>query len=127
MATAIASYFSMRDELAVHDGLIFRGERVIVPQGMRKHIEKRHHLSHLGADSMERRARECVFWPGMAAEITQLAGDCEACQTLATAQQKETLKPIESILLWEKVGADLFSWSLGAAKTTSLSSEDRLL
>ena len=109
--TDIASYFSMRDELAVHDGLIFRGECVIVPQGMRKHIKKRLHLSHLGADSMVRRARECVFWPGMAAEIKQLAGDCEACQTLATAQQKETLMPIESILPWEKVGADLFSWS----------------
>ena len=108
--TDIASYFSMRDELAVHDGLIFRGECVIVPQGMRKHIKKRLHLSHLGADSMVRRARECDFWPGMEAEIKQLAGDCEACQTLATAQQKETLMPIESILPWEKVGADLFSW-----------------
>ena len=58
------------------------------------------------------RACECVFWPGMVAEIIkQLAGDCEAYQTLATAQQKETLMPIESILPWEKVGADLFSWS----------------
>ena len=105
--TDIATNFSMRDELAIHDGLIFRGECVIVPQGMRKHIKKRLLLSHLGV----RRARECVFWPGMTAKIKQLAGDCEACQTLATAQQKETLMPIESILPWEKVGADLFSWS----------------
>ena len=44
--TDIASYFSMRDDLAVHGGLIFRGECVIVPQGMRKHINKRLHLSH---------------------------------------------------------------------------------
>ena len=108
---AIVTFFSMRDELAVHDGVIFRGECVIVPQGMRKHIKKRLHLYHLGAVSMVRRARECVFWPGMAAEIKQLADDCEACQTLATAQQKETLMPIESILPLEKVGADLFSWS----------------
>ena len=86
--TDIASYFSMRDELAVHDGLIFRGECVIAPQGMRKHIKKRLHLSHLGADSVVREARECVLWPGMAAEIKQLAGDCEACKSLATAQQK---------------------------------------
>ena len=101
----------MRDELAVHYGLIFRGECVIVQQGMRKHIKKRLHLSRLGADSMVRRGM-CVFWRGMAAEIIkQLAGDCEACQTLATAQQNETLMPIESIIPWEKVGADLFSWS----------------
>ena len=109
--TDIASYLLMRDELAVHVGQIFRGECVIVPKGMRKHIKKRLHLSHLGADNMVRRARECVFWTEIAAEIKQLAGDCESCQTLATAQQKETLMPIESTLPWEKVGTDLFSWS----------------
>ena len=47
----------------------------------------------------------------MAAEIKQLASDCEACQTLTTVQQKETLMPIEFILPWETFGADLFSWS----------------
>ncbi|KAK2178789.1 hypothetical protein NP493_530g01012 [Ridgeia piscesae] len=35
----ISSYFAMRDELAIHDGLIFKGEHVVVPQGMRKDIE----------------------------------------------------------------------------------------
>ena len=44
-------------------------------------------------------------------EIEQLAGDCESCQTLATVPQKETLTQIESILPWEKVGTELFSWS----------------
>ena len=78
--TDIASYFSMRDEPAGHDGLIFRGECVIVLQGMRKNINKRLHLSHLGTGGMVRQARECVFWPGMAAEIKQIAGDCEACK-----------------------------------------------
>ena len=37
--TDIASYFSMRDELAVHDGLIFRGECVIVPRHAQAHQE----------------------------------------------------------------------------------------
>ena len=92
----IATYFSMLDELALYDDLIFRGggECVIVQQSMPRHIKKRLHLSHMGADSMVRRARVFVFWPGMAAEIKQLAGDCEACKTLATAPQKETLMPI---------------------------------
>ena len=44
-------------------------------------------------------------------DAVELAGDCESCQTLATAPQKETLTPIESILPCEKVGTDLFSWS----------------
>ena len=84
--TQTSAYFAMRDELVVNDGLIFKGERVIVPRGMRKQIKQRLYMSHLGADSMLRRARECVFWPGMAADIRQLAGDGEACQSLANAQ-----------------------------------------
>ena len=108
--TRIAAYFSMRDELAVFDGLIFRGDRVIVPQDMRPKVKERLHLSHLGSDSMLRRARECVFWPGMSADIKQLASDCESCQALAKAQQRETLMPIESTRPWEKVGTDLFFW-----------------
>ena len=47
----------------------------------------------------------------MASEIKQIAGDCEACQSLATAQQKEIIMPIEYILPLEKVAANLFSWS----------------
>ena len=57
----ISSYFAMRDELAIHDRLIFKGERVVVPQGMRKEIKHRLHQSHMGADSMVRRARVCIF------------------------------------------------------------------
>ena len=50
----------MRDELAIHDGWIFKGERVVVPQGMGKEIKHRLQESHLGADSMVRRARVCL-------------------------------------------------------------------
>ena len=46
----------------------------------------------------------------MAADIRQLAGDCEACQSLANAQQKESIMPIEANRPWEKIGTDLFSW-----------------
>ena len=55
----------------VHDGLIFKTERVIVPQGMRKEIKQRLHLSHLGADSVVRRVRDYLLWPGISADIKQ--------------------------------------------------------
>ena len=95
----ISSYFAMRDELAIHDGLIFKGERMVVPQGRRKEIKQRLHQSHLGADSMVRRARVCIFWPGMSAGIKQVANDCEACQSLAKSLPK-TLMPIEATRPW---------------------------
>ena len=56
--TQITPYYSYRDELAVHDGLIFKGERVVVPPSIRKAIKEHLHTSHLGGDSMLRRARD---------------------------------------------------------------------
>ena len=59
---------------------------------------------------MLRRGRECVFWPGMSAEIKVLASTCDACQSFARAQQKESsLMPIEAKSPWEIVGVDLFT------------------
>ena len=68
----IHAYFNTRDEYAVSDGLVFKGECVVVPESMRKSVKSLLHKSHLGVESTLRRARECVYWPSMAAEIKQL-------------------------------------------------------
>ena len=66
----IFPYFSTRDELSIQDELVFRGERVVVPAKLRHDIKNKLHALHMGAESCLRRVRECLFWPGMSAEIT---------------------------------------------------------
>jgi hypothetical protein len=89
----VLPYFSMRDELyTVEHGLIFRGERVVIPTGLRQLMKRKIHSSHMGTESSLRRARECIFWPGMSAEIPQLLEACETCQKFSGGQTKETLK-----------------------------------
>ena len=58
---------------------------------------------------MMRRARDTIFWPGMAKEVRQLAENCEACQQYKPQNQKEPLKQYEEGQVpWNKVGIDLF-------------------
>ena len=57
-------------------------------------------------------------------DIKRIAGDCEECQTLATARQKETLMSIESTVPWKKADTDLLSWS---GKDYLLSAHDRII
>ena len=105
----IFPYFSTRDELSIQDGLVFRGERVVVPAKLRHDIKNKIHTSHMGAESCLRRARECLFWPGMSAEIRQLVAQCETCAKFSTSQQKETLKTHElPSRPWQKIAVDLF-------------------
>ena len=65
----VKPYFPYRDEMTLHDGIIFRGERVIVPTKMRGKVREILHTPHLGEESTLRRARECLFWPNISAEI----------------------------------------------------------
>lgn len=57
-----------------------------------------------------RRARECIYWPGMSAEIKQYISSCEICRELDTTSQPN--KPLMShevlSCLWERVGTDIF-------------------
>ena len=54
-------YFDMRDELTLHDGLIFKANAVVVPKSLRADMKARIHSSHLGTESCLRRARECIY------------------------------------------------------------------
>ena len=60
---------------------------------------------------MLRRARECIFWPGMSSDIRNITASCDACRTFARAQQKESLKISYVETPWEKVAVALFSWN----------------
>ena len=105
----ISPYFSFRDELSVQDGLIIKGDRVVIPWSMRSEIKKLLHSTHSGIDACLRRARECVYWPGMTSDISQIVASCEICQKFQAANQPETLEPHEMpTRQWEKIGVDLF-------------------
>ena len=54
-------YFSTRNEMTVQDGLIFRGNRVVVPMTQRAVLKEKLHLTHLEIEGCCRIARECLY------------------------------------------------------------------
>uniref|UniRef100_A0A2C9KW21 Integrase catalytic domain-containing protein n=1 Tax=Biomphalaria glabrata TaxID=6526 RepID=A0A2C9KW21_BIOGL len=104
----LKEFYSLADTLSISDGIIMKGERILIPKSMRQEMKTKLHASHLGYDSMMRRARNVIFWPGMAGEIKQIEQSCAACQERKPRNQKETLwQHSEGISPWEKVGADI--------------------
>ena len=63
----------------------------MIPRSMRHLVKERLHSAHLGYDSIIRRARDLVFWPGMSKEIKQLADSCGICLEAKPRNKKETL------------------------------------
>ena len=49
--TLIGEYYGIRDELEITEGLIFRGERLVIPQSLRKAMIADIHEGHTGVES----------------------------------------------------------------------------
>ena len=103
-------YFHFRDELTVQEGIILRGERVVIPQSMRNELKTKVHAGHQGINSCLRRARDLIYWPGMSAEIRQFVESCDICAGNPAASQPEQPLITHDVpsAPWEVVGADIF-------------------
>ena len=105
-------YWHFREELTCTDGLIFKGNRIVVPVSMQHEILKKIHDGHLGIELCRRRARAVVYWPGMGQQIEEMIKKCSLCQRYSNKQQKETLMQHETPEHpWQNVATDLFQWA----------------
>ena len=102
-------YFEWRDELSIQEGIIVKGEAILIPKSLRSDMKTRLHSAHMGYDSMMRRARGIIFWPGMANDIKRMAEQCEICQESKPKNQREPLlQHSDGAMPWNKIGVDLF-------------------
>ena len=107
-------YFSYREELSVEDGLLFKKERLVVPQSMRAGVLDEIHGAHMGESKSLSFARDYILiWPGMSAQVKDRVRSCGICNAFRNQQQKETLKSHDVPgLPWQTVGTghDLFEY-----------------
>lgn len=102
-------YWSYRDELSIEDGIILKGERIIIPSSMKAKILNQLHCAHQGIEKTKLLARDSVYWNNINSDIEKMVKSCPVCQEHQPAQQRETLLPHDiPNRPWETVGADFF-------------------
>ena len=105
----IRDYWLYRDEISVHNGVLFKNHRVIILKLLREEIMSRIHSSHLGIESCRRKARVVVFWPGMNSQIKEIVSNCHVC---AEFQARNPRQPLQTHEIperpWSRFAADLF-------------------
>ena len=87
----LQEYWNVRDELHEADGLVLRGDRLVVPSDLRQDMLKLVHESHQGMDKCKARARTVLYWHGMASDIERITGQCHVCLRFRANNQKEPL------------------------------------
>ena len=77
---ALQPYWNHRDTMTVEDGIILRGEAILVPPAERGEILQQIHEGHQGITKSQLRTRNCVYWPGINKDIQCMIEACETCQ-----------------------------------------------
>ena len=68
-----------RNELAIFNGVIMWGTRVVIPSKFRSQILSDLHEGHLGVVKMKALARGYVYWPNIDEEIERTSLSCQGC------------------------------------------------
>lgn len=92
--TRIMHHWNFRDEISYIDGLMLKGEKVIIPKSIQKNvIEQICQKSHLGLNKCLSRAKDVFYWQGMAAQIKDIVSQCAICIEFRSAQTKDPMIP----------------------------------
>jgi len=91
--THIQEYWNHRDELTTMCGLIFHGDRLVIPEVLRGNMLQQIYHGHMGMDKCKARARDILFWPGMYKQIEEVVSKCTVCTQTRRVNTKELIIP----------------------------------
>ena len=101
-------YWDFRDELSIDEGLLLKGQRIVIPACLREEYLQRLHHGHLSATKVQQNARQHLYWPGLDADIIDYTRRCQECI-------KWSLPPKEPLQAhdvpeqpWERIAMDYF-------------------
>ena len=101
-------FYKIKSELTYKEGILLRGNQIIIPKSLQKKILSLAHEHHLGITRTKALLREKVWWPRINKQIEEVVLNCIAC----TAVSRPIIEPMKhnSIPLekpWSKVHIDL--------------------
>ena len=67
----VRDYWNFLAELTLHNGVLFKNQRIIIPHSLRSEMLARLHSSHLGIEACLRKARDRIYWPNMTTHIKE--------------------------------------------------------
>ncbi|CAB3981992.1 retrotransposon-like family member retr-1 [Paramuricea clavata] len=109
---SVLPYWNIRDELSVIDGIILKGDHIVVPLAMRKEMLQRIYHGHMGIKKLKRRARDALYLPLMSKQIAEMVSKCTVCLEHRKENIKEPMIPFRvPTIPWEVVPTDLFSFN----------------
>ena len=72
-------YWDQRDTLSTDEGLLMKGNRVVIPTPNRQRTFENLLVGHQGITPIQSNVRVTVYWPGIDADIEDFMNRCSPC------------------------------------------------
>ena len=80
-------YFIVRKDLTVHESIILKGRKLVIPRKFRQRILQLAHESLQGVLKTKQLLREKVWWSRMDTDLEEMIKTCHACQIMTNPTQ----------------------------------------
>uniref|UniRef100_W5MUS1 Gypsy retrotransposon integrase-like protein 1 n=1 Tax=Lepisosteus oculatus TaxID=7918 RepID=W5MUS1_LEPOC len=98
-------YHRCRLELSTYDGLLLRGQRIVLPKTKIRQALKIAHETHQGVVRTKQNLRSKFYWPNMDSDVERLVRNCFTCVLNQPLQEDQPLQPLElPPRPWTKLG-----------------------
>lgn len=75
-------------EFALQDNIIFKRERVVIPETLRTKVLRELHSGHFGTVRMKQLSRNFCWWANIDKDIEEITKNCEACTRFSNNPSK---------------------------------------
>ena len=108
LPTDLRSYWSLRDQPSIDNGLILKGKQLVIPCKQKQEILRQLHTAHMGQEKRKLLPCDTVYWIGINKDIDRLVQTCNICQQNMPSQVAEPLSQHDvPTKPWSVVGTDL--------------------
>ena len=107
---SLQQYSNIVDEINLDPrGIILRGQRILIPNTLRKRTVQLAHMGHQGIVKTKELIRALVWFPGIDAMVEDAVARCPACQATTTKPSYTPLNPTPMPEgPWQEVAGDFF-------------------
>lgn len=98
-------YYPFAYELTVINDLLMSGSRIVIPSAM--WLGQKLHEGRLGITKNRMRAKQSVWWPGLASQIEQMVKSCRRCSKLQSQHAQPLIPCRLPELPWQRVAIPL--------------------
>ena len=104
------SFWQVCDKLSLVNGILFRDEKCVPPEGVRGLLIEYGHEGHMGMSALKNLLRQFYWWPSMDTEIERFVRNCILCME-GDKNCRTHEQPLCSVPWpdqpWQKLGLDI--------------------